>query len=371
MEHLVVERLVKMFSAGGRIERAVEAIDLTAFKGEFVSLLGPSGCGKTTTLRCIAGLETPTSGAIFIGGVEKTHSTPQQRNVGMCFQEATVYPHMTLRDNLAYPLKLQRVDQRERQRRVGEMASVLKIESLLDKFPGQLSGGQRQRGALGRALIRRPDLFLLDEPMSSLDAKLRVEMRKELKTITNLFGTTVLYVTHDQEEAMALSDRICVMNQGRIEQFDTPEGIYREPGTTFVATFIGVPAMNLFDCSAARQEDGKLAAINASGAVISDLKQGVASEGDSILLGVRPEDIQLSSAESEGGFQGVVRLVEVLGERTILHIDSSIGEVRAIAYGISPHRGGHHLRFRFKPSSMHVFGLNGRRVGTPSCRVAA
>jgi multiple sugar transport system ATP-binding protein len=214
----------------------------------------------------------------------------------------------------------QPVPDAERSRRVGEMARILKLEALLDKLPSQLSGGQRQRAALGRALIRKPTLFLLDEPMSSLDAKLKVEMRKELKLITGLFGTTTLYVTHDQEEAMALSDRICVMSGGRIEQFDTPETVYRRPATVFVAGFIGMPMMNLI-------EPGK----RADGArfpLFERIQNGMT-------VGVRPEDVQVSQEAATDSIPMQVTLVEVLGERTILHLSGPYGEMRSTQYGIS------------------------------------
>lgn len=361
MNHLAVEQLRKVFASRSRHEIAVDSVDLIANKGEFVSLLGPSGCGKTTTLRCIAGLESPTSGTIRIAGIDRTYATPQQRNVGMCFQEATVYPHMSLRRNLAYPLKLSGVEKSEQDRRVEQMARVLKLDAMLDKLPGQLSGGQRQRAALGRALIREPALFLLDEPMSSLDAKLKVEMRKELKTITNLFGTTTLYVTHDQEEAMALSDRICVMNKGRIEQFDTPEAVYRAPATSFVATFIGVPAMNMIDCMV--DESGRLLSHAGRSEVVMlrrpDLRLG--APGQRVTLGVRPEDVRLDEPR-EDGFEGCVALAEVLGERTIVYLDTPFGDIRATVYGISRHRIGSQVRFRFDEAAVHLFDSSGNRL---------
>lgn len=366
MDHLSVHNLRKEFVSRGRTEVAVDGTHLAVLEGEFVSLLGPSGCGKTTTLRCIAGLEQPTSGTIHIAGVDRTRTPPQHRNIGMCFQEATVYPHMSLRRNLSYPLKLGGVNEPERDRRVREMAAVLKLEALLDKLPGQLSGGQRQRAALGRALIRRPTLFLLDEPMSNLDAKLKVEMRKELKTITNLFRTTTLYVTHDQEEAMALSDRICVMNQGRIEQFANPETIYRAPASTFVATFIGVPAMNLIEC---RCDDGALYATahqTPSRPVIGHLDRlGIGSNG-SLTVGFRPEDVRLDGLAEEGSFHGRVILAEVLGERTIIHLTSDFGEIRATVYGVSRHHVGDLVRFRFDESTIHLFDRSGARIEAPA-----
>lgn len=358
MSHLAVEQLRKVFSSRTRNDVAVDNVDLAVKEGEFVSLLGPSGCGKTTTLRCIAGLESPTSGTIKIAGEDKTHASPQRRSIGMCFQEATVYPHMSLRKNLAYPLKLARVDRQQMDRRVDEMSRVLKLDALLDKLPGQLSGGQRQRAALGRALIRKPSLFLLDEPMSSLDAKLKVEMRKELKSITNLFGTTTLYVTHDQEEAMALSDRICVMNKGLIEQFDTPEEVYRAPKTVFVATFIGVPAMNLIECTFS---NGQLSAAAGGDVLASAIKADVAKD-KSVTLGIRPEDVRIEPVGEGPAIEAEVLLSEVLGERTILYFKTPLGELRATVYGISSHKAGERVRLGFNRAAIHLFDASGLRI---------
>lgn len=364
MEHLKVENLRKVFRVQQREEIAVSDVSLSIKAGEFVSLLGPSGCGKTTTLRCIAGLERQSSGMISIAGRDCSDASPQQRNIGMCFQEATVYPHMTIRRNMEYPLKLSGVAVAERRQRAEEMARMLRLDHLIDKLPGQLSGGQRQRAALGRALIRKPSLFLLDEPMSSLDAKLKVEMRKEIKGITTLFGTTALYVTHDQEEAMAMSDRICVMSAGRIEQFDTPEAVYRTPASLFVATFIGMPAMNVVEVDVG---DGQLRARTEAGLLpVLDLPtawQGLATPVTH--LGVRPEDVRLGAQVDPAGglsFQGKVNHVEILGERTILHMDCALGEIRATLYGIARYRMGDPVSFQIPVDKVHLFDKAGLRV---------
>jgi multiple sugar transport system ATP-binding protein len=352
MDLLSIENLRKVFDVGGRKEVAVEGVDLQIRAGEFVSLLGPSGCGKTTTLRCVAGLEDPSSGAIVINGIDRTRATPQQRNIGMCFQEATVYPHMSIRKNLAYPLKLAGVPADERTRRVDEMARILKLEVLLDKLPSQLSGGQRQRAALGRALIRKPTLFLLDEPMSSLDAKLKVEMRKELKLITGLFGTTTLYVTHDQEEAMALSDRICVMSRGCIEQVDTPEAVYRRPATAFVAGFIGMPMMNFIEWQPGGQTHNP---------GFLPLAQMPRSSGK-LTIGIRPEDVRISLQPAHGSVAMTVTLVEVLGERTILHLSGPYGEMRTTQYGISHVDMKQTVHVTLRPEAIHLFDAEGKRL---------
>lgn len=360
MSLLSVEKLRKTFVNAGRTETAVESVDLEIDQGEFVSLLGPSGCGKTTTLRCVAGLEVPTSGSIRIAGSDCTKATPQQRNIGMCFQEATVYPHMSIRRNLDYPLKLARLPKAERAKRVEDMARILKLTPLMEKLPSQLSGGQRQRAALGRALIRKPTLFLLDEPMSSLDAKLKIEMRKELKVITGLFGTTTLYVTHDQEEAMALSDRICVMNNGCIEQFDTPEAIYRRPVSIFVATFIGMPAMNIVDCAV--QNKGLVSTGPSGDAVpVALWNAAIVESTNRVFVGIRPEDMLISTARGSDGIAMQVTVVEILGERTILHLTGPLGEMRATQYGISPVSVGQRVHLTFDPRSAHWFDASGKR----------
>ncbi len=326
-------------------------------------MLGPSGCGKTTTLRCIAGLERQTSGVVSIAGRDCSEASPQQRNIGMCFQEATVYPHMTIRRNMEYPLKLAGVAAGERRQRAEEMAHMLRLDHLIDKLPGQLSGGQRQRAALGRALIRKPSLFLLDEPMSSLDTKLKVEMRKEIKGITALFGTTALYVTHDQEEAMAMSDRICVMSAGRIEQFDTPETVYRKPASLFVATFIGMPAMNVLEVDA---RDGQLQArVDAGAFPVLDLPAAWQPAVARVTrLGIRPEDVRLGEQvdAASPSFQGRVNHVEILGERTILHMDCALGEIRATLYGIAGYRMGDPVTFQIPADKVHLFDKAGLRV---------
>ncbi|WP_322799180.1 ABC transporter ATP-binding protein, partial [Thermoflexus sp.] len=227
---------------------AVDDLTLTIEDGEFFALLGPSGCGKTTTLRLVAGLERPTGGRIFIGDRDVTDLPPQARDVAMVFQDYALYPHMTVMENIGYPLKVRRRPKPEIQKRVREVAQVLQITDLLDRRPGQLSGGQQQRAAVARALVHLPQAFLFDEPLSNLDAKLRLEARSFLKHLQKSLKITTIYVTHDQAEAMALADRIGIMDRGRLLQVGTPLEIYRRPRNTFVATFIGSPPMNLLRC---------------------------------------------------------------------------------------------------------------------------
>ena len=244
MAHIELESVTKLFAGD---VHAVDGIDLTIADGEFMVLVGPSGCGKSTLLRMIAGLEEPTAGTISIGDREVTDLAPRHRDVAMVFQSYALYPHMSVRQNLAYGLKVRRTPKAETERRVVEVAKLLGLEELLDRKPGHLSGGQRQRVAMGRAIVREPQAFLMDEPLSNLDAKLRVSMRASLSQLHARLGVTTVYVTHDQVEAMTLGHRVAVMRDGKILQVDAPQTLYREPRDLFVAAFIGSPAMNLVD----------------------------------------------------------------------------------------------------------------------------
>jgi multiple sugar transport system ATP-binding protein len=244
LAEIVLERLVKVFPGG---VRAVDDVSLRVADGEFIVLVGPSGCGKSTMLRLIAGLEDVSAGTISIGGRDVTNVAPRNRDVAMVFQNYALYPHKSVRENLAYGLKVRRTPRREILRRVAEVSRVLGLDALLDRRPGQLSGGQRQRVAMGRAIVREPAAFLMDEPLSNLDAKLRVGMRAELARLHERLGVTTVYVTHDQVEAMTLGQRVAVMRDGKIQQVDQPQALYRHPLNLFVAAFIGSPAMNLVE----------------------------------------------------------------------------------------------------------------------------
>src|SRR5258708_20256374 len=296
---LVFEGIQKVYPNGFR---AVNHLDLEVKDGEFFTLLGPSGCGKTTTLRMIAGLETPSAGKVFIGGRDFTRTHPRDRDVAMVFQSYALYPHMTARENLVLTLKVRKVAADEIERRLQEVSRMLAIERLLDSKPAQLSGGQRQRIALGGALIRRPNIFLMDEPLSNLDLKLRERTRTELKALHERLRVTTVYVTHDQAEALVLSNRIGIMNAGDLLQVGTPQEIYDRPSSIFVAKFVGTPSINLI--AVAIQPKDKTISLRLSGAdwalagatlpaedAASDrLKQASGKAG----LGVRPEAVQLS-----------------------------------------------------------------------------
>ncbi|MBZ8132036.1 sn-glycerol-3-phosphate import ATP-binding protein UgpC [Afifella sp. IM 167] len=297
---------------GGDVE-AVKGVSLDIADGEFLVLVGPSGCGKSTLLRMVAGLETITSGTVSIGGRVVNRLEPAERDIAMVFQNYALYPHMSVRQNLAYGLKNRGTPRDEIARRVKKAAGILDIASLLDRKPRQLSGGQRQRVAMGRAIVREPAAFLFDEPLSNLDAKLRVQMRAEIRRLQRALGTTSLYVTHDQLEAMTLADRIVVLNGGVIEQVGSPMEVYERPASLFVASFIGSPAMNLIPLASAGE-----------GGAIKGFANGAAPAGltPASVLGVRPEDMRLAGTEPQADgvrFAFAVTTVEAVGAESYVH----------------------------------------------------
>jgi multiple sugar transport system ATP-binding protein len=334
---------------------AVKGLDLAVRGGEFVSLLGPSGCGKTTTLRMLAGLEFPTEGEIRIGDRVVNAVPPGQRDIAMVFQSYALYPHMTVGENIAYPLKKRGVAKADREIKVRAVAETLHLSALLDRKPRQLSGGQQQRVALGRALVRDPKVFLLDEPLSNLDAKLRAHMRAELIELHRKLGRTFIYVTHDQLEAMTMSDRIAVMHEGELQQFGAPMEVYERPANLFVAGFIGSPAMNLLPCVLEQAGSGLVFAR-------PGLRLPVAAgggAGQKVTLGVRPEDITLG----EGPFRATIRVVEPTGHETI--VMAEIGGETAVlrASADSGLAVGTEKAFELKTSRLHAFDtVNGQRL---------
>jgi len=279
--HIAFEGIAKSFGA----VQVIPPLDLTIRKGEFIVLVGPSGCGKTTTLRMLAGLESVTEGRIHIAGRDVTEARPGERDCAMVFQNYALYPHMSVRENIGYAMKVHGMDEAEVGRRVGEAAVLLGLDPYLDRKPKNLSGGQRQRVAIGRALVRQPEVFLFDEPLSNLDAKLRVEMRTEIKLLQKRLGTTAVYVTHDQIEAMTMADRVVVMRGGVIEQVDSPITLYEEPANRFVANFIGSPAMNFF---AVRTAEGAAWLDGQRLAMPADAFARIGQRGE-VILGIRPE----------------------------------------------------------------------------------
>ena len=295
--------------------RAIHGIDLAVADGEFVVIVGPSGCGKSTLLRMVAGLETVTEGEIRIGESRVNELEPADRNIAMVFQNYALYPHMSVFDNMAYGLRNRRTPRGEISRRVAAAAETLQLEGLLDRRPAQLSGGQRQRVAMGRAIVREPEAFLFDEPLSNLDAKLRVQMRLEIKRLQRDLGTTSLYVTHDQVEAMTLADRLIVMNAGVAEQIGTPLEIYASPATVFVAGFIGSPAMNFLPATVA--EDGSGANLDGVDGPLPVALSALA-EGSRIIVGIRPEHLE-PVPRDEAALSVTVDLVEALGADSLVH----------------------------------------------------
>ncbi len=335
-------------------------IDLRIEDGEFVVLVGPSGCGKSTLLRMIAGLDAPTSGDIVIADRKVNALAPAERKIAMVFQSYALYPHMDVRKNMTFGLKFTGVAAPERDRRVAEAARMLRLEPLLARYPRDLSGGQRQRVAIGRAIVREPEVFLFDEPLSNLDAALRVSTRVEIARLHRLLKATIVYVTHDQIEAMTLADRIVVMNQGRIEQVGKPLDLYYEPANLFVAGFIGSPAMNFFPVTVERVEGETARATGASIAPLT-LPAGALKAGDALTIGVRPEHLTVGGA---GAFaaQGVVELVERLGEASFAHVrrpddKMMVAEVR----GRDTPAPGDSVTLTAPARDLHAFDPAGRR----------
>jgi spermidine/putrescine transport system ATP-binding protein len=305
---------------------ATDDVSLEIGAGEFFSMLGPSGCGKTTTLRMIAGFEEPSAGRILLDGRDVTYVAPPKRNVNMVFQDYALFPHMTVAENVAFGLKLKRVGDEELRRRVAEMLGLMQLNGYEDRRPAQLSGGQRQRVALARALVNRPSALLLDEPLGALDLKLRKEMQAELKRIQRETGTAFVYVTHDQEEALTMSDRIAVMNGGRVEQVDAPRALYERPATAFVADFIGVS--NALSLRVDRREDGLVAMDLGAGRRLIAPDPGAEAGGDRITITVRPEKVAIDPDPAGEGsrVRGVVRDQVYLGSMTQLEIELETGE---------------------------------------------
>jgi ABC-type sugar transport system ATPase subunit len=363
MPAVALRHLTKQF---GTDSPALDALSLDVAAGEFLVLLGPSGCGKTTALRCIAGLEEPTAGDIEIDGVRVNDLPPKDRDVAMVFQNYALYPHLSVRENIGFPLAMRRTPKAERERRVAETAEALELTRLLDRKPAQLSGGERQRVALGRAIVRRPKVFLFDEPLSNLDAKLRVQMRGELVRLHRRLAATMLYVTHDQVEAMTMGQRIAILHRGVLQQVGTPGEIYAQPVNTFVAAFIGAPGMNVLGA----QGHGGTGAQAYRGTGVP-AHQGT----DVVSIGFRPEDARLVPAGAAAGtqagwadgvdFGGIVTLVEPLGAETLVHVRLDGGEavvvrVRDGAVPLVDER----VALAVPPEKLHAFGPDGRRLGT-------
>jgi multiple sugar transport system ATP-binding protein len=325
---------------------ALSEVSLAIEKGELLAVVGPSGCGKSTTLRIVAGLEEPDSGRVTIGGKSMLEVPPQDRDVAMVFQGYALYPQMTVRENIEFPLKMRKVAPVERRKRADEAAAMLRLGALMDRLPAELSGGERQRVAMGRAIVRRPRVFLFDEPLSNLDASLRQELRIEIGQLVRELGVTAMYVTHDQVEAMTLGQRICVMQKGRVLQIGAPREIYEAPETSFVATFLGSPRMNLLD--ATREGD-----VLACGPFRLPAPERTLPR--EVTVGVRPEGVVLADESHPSAASMEVAIAEPLGAETHLVLRGGGVELRARTPGFDPRPPGSTVRVALDPSRIYYF----------------
>ncbi|UCC43900.1 MAG: ABC transporter ATP-binding protein [Candidatus Zixiibacteriota bacterium] len=347
MAGLVLKGIMKMFGDKGVLDR----IDLELMEGELLVLLGPSGCGKSTLLRIVAGLESPDSGEVYLDNRRVDHLRPRDRNVALVFQNYSLYPHMSVRKNLAFPLRVSKLPKRDIERRVKDVAGMLGLEERLEDRPAELSGGQRQRVALGRAIIREPSIFLLDEPLSNLDAELRVRMRQEIVKLQRKLGRAMIHVTHDQGEALTMADRIALLNEGRIEQTGSPEELYRSPANSFVASFIGHPRINLVKCSV---QEGRLVPF---GTTLPDVLKNMTPE-ESCLVGLRPEAVEITG---DGPYAARVQSCEYAGDSYTAIVQFKGNEL-SVSNVPRLLEQGDEVRFSFDESRMLYFdsasGLN-------------
>jgi multiple sugar transport system ATP-binding protein len=355
MASISIRNLVKRY---GNLT-VIPDLDLEIADHEFVVFVGPSGCGKSTLLRIIAGLEPITSGELFIGDRHVNGIPAAQRDIAMVFQDYALYPHMRVYDNMSFALELRGVPKAEIDKRVKRAASLLHIEPYLDRKPKELSGGQRQRVAMGRAIVRNPKAFLFDEPLSNLDAKLRGQVRAEIKALSQELKTTMVFVTHDQIEAMTMADRIVVLQSGMVQQYDTPEAVYERPSNQFVAGFIGSPAMNFFPVELRGEQvifaqDGSAALIDAENAAL------LRKAGNAV-LGIRPEHFSVVDTGS-GGATVTIKLVEPLGSDTLIHFDlAGASAIARVEPSLRP-KVGDHITLRSQPGRIHLFEADGGRV---------
>ena len=368
MASLELETLRKEFDGGSIV--AVNDLDLSIDDGEFVTVVGPSGCGKSTTLRMIAGLERPSKGRIRIGGNDITDVHARHRDVAMVFQNYALYPHKTIEQNMAFGLRMSTdMSAEEREKRVYEAAEMMGIEDLLEDTPDELSGGQKQRVALGRAIVREPEVFLFDEPLSNLDAKLRTTMRTEIQRLQEELGITAVYVTHDQEEAMTMGDRIVILNDGKLQQAGKPTHVYNNPANQFVGGFVGSPSMNFVDVTAEPIDTG-IRLTGADGAFSYDLTSGRADAfgdigGGTYVLGIRPEHVSVGNEGAQSAVPAVVDVVEPVGSDNYLYLDLGTDSrefdtedapdfIARVAADIEPNVGDT-IHISFEESAVHLF----------------
>ncbi|KQS97348.1 ABC transporter ATP-binding protein [Cellulomonas sp. Leaf395] len=370
MATITFDKVSRRYPGADRL--AVNSFDLEIADGEFLVLVGPSGCGKSTCLRMLAGLEHVSSGAIRIGARDVTHVPPKERDIAMVFQNYALYPHLSVAQNMGFALTIAKVPKDEIERRVNEAAKILDLEPFLDRKPKALSGGQRQRVAMGRAIVRQPQVFLMDEPLSNLDAKLRVQTRTQIASLQTRLGVTTVYVTHDQVEAMTMGDRVAVMENGVLQQVGTPLDLYEMPANTFVAGFIGSPAMNMG--TFAVTDGGALV-----GNAVVPLSRGTLSEvpaGGQVLLGFRPETVELVTEGTPGAFPVRVRLVEALGSDAFVYGEPArdggpgMGAITSdqVIARVEPHsppKKGETVWLKIRPGSEHVFSTEtGKRLSS-------
>ena len=369
MASLSLKNICKVYPNGFE---AVKDFNLEVEDQEFIIFVGPSGCGKSTTLRMIAGLEEISSGELYIDGKLVNDVEPKDRDIAMVFQNYALYPHMTVFDNMAFGLKLRKVPKDEIKRKVEEAAKILDLEKLLDRKPKALSGGQRQRVAMGRAIVRNPKVFLMDEPLSNLDAKLRVQMRSEISALHHRLGATIIYVTHDQTEAMTLGTRIVVLKDGVIMQVDSPQKLYNEPNNLFVAGFIGSPQMNFIDAKCTIQGDKATLTFGDYSVVLPDYKAKKLEEGGyngkTVVMGIRPEDIGDSEIEIEAhqdcAFEADVTGYELLGAEVYLYFDLDEFPMTARVDSRTTARPGDTVKFALDVEKIHVFDKETEQVIT-------
>jgi len=354
MSQITLKNVVKKY---GDV-KVIHNIDLDIRKNEFIVLVGPSGCGKSTTLRMIAGLESISEGTIEIGSRVVNYIPPKFRNIAMVFQDYALYPHMTVYQNMAFSLKMKKTPKSDIDVNVNQAAEILGITDLLDRKPQALSGGQRQRVAMGRAIVRNPEVFLFDEPLSNLDAKLRTQMRMELKKLHMKLKTTTVYVTHDQVEAMTLADRIVIMKDGVIKQIGTPVEVYEKPANMFVAGFIGNPSMNMIEAKITRSGDSYLAEAEGITLKLPDRLNGNVAEKTKVVLGIRPESITPVPGErtdSDNTFEGVVIVSEITGSTSLLELNLCGIELVAEVEGRNITTSGEKNLFRIDSDQIHLF----------------
>ncbi len=335
---------------------AVDDVNLEIEDGEFVSIVGPSGCGKTTTLRLIAGLEQLTSGRIYFGDDDVSNVPAKSRGIGMVFQNLALYPHMTVRENMKFGLNVSNVDPDKQEERVTKVAKMLDISELLDREPSELSGGQQQRVAIGRTMVLEPNVFLLDEPLASLDAKLRVEIREELQELQKETGVTTIYVTHDQEQAMTMSDRVVVIDDGEIQQFASPERIYNDPENRFVSHFIGTPSINFIEGEIVTDEGCLTVPIGSEKIILTqETDDSSRLTGREVTLGIRPEHIEISDHSDLNAFPAETRIVEHTGANKIIHLSINDYDLTALVPEHYDITNGDSVQIRLPPEDIYLF----------------